>query len=81
MYLLFKLKRESISVSIDERSGVGSPWSERFERRLRFPKEEILSGTPFTINYEDPGAAIIHEDVEIRFTPKEVGPADQGGSP
>jgi hypothetical protein len=81
MYLLFTLKRETIVVSIDERAGVNTPWSERFERRLRFPKEEVLSGKPFTIKYEDPSAASIHEDVEIRFTPKEVLPAGNGGSP
>lgn len=81
MYLLFKLQRDSIMVSIDEKSGVKTPWFERFERRLRFPRNEILLGDPFTINYEDTGTAIIHQDVEIHFTPKEVGAEEKAGAP
>ena len=60
-------------MSISEKAGVKTPWFEEFERRLRFPKEEILAGNPFIISYEEAGGNTVHRDVEIRFTPKEVG--------
>ena len=71
-FILFKLKTGTVVVSVSEKAGVKTPWSVRFERRFRFPTEEILFGEPFTINYEEPGAGDIHSDVEIRFTPREV---------
>ena len=80
-FILFKLKPNTIVVSISERAGVKTPWSERFERRFRFPREEILAGEPFAINFEEPGAAIQHRDLEIRFAPKEVEFSDNGSVP
>jgi len=78
-FILFKLKPKTIVVSISEKAGVKTPWSERFERRFRFPREEILAGEPFTINYEEPGAHDFHRDIIIRFTPREIHSSDNGG--
>jgi hypothetical protein len=80
-FILFKLKPGTITVSISEKAGVKTPWSEEFERRVRFPREEILAGKPFMINYEEPGDPGTHEDVEIRFTPREIEISASGGVP
>lgn len=77
-FILFKLKSDTVIVSISERAHVKTPWSVRFERRFRFPTKEILFGEPFTINYEEPGAGDFHSDVEIRFTPREVEFSNDG---
>ena len=68
--ILPKKKKKTVMVSIDERAGVKTPWPVRFELRIKFPKEKILAGEPFTLNLKEPHGSISHENLEVRFTPK-----------
>jgi len=81
MFVLFKLKPKTVMVFFNEKAGVKTPSFENFERRFRFPREEILTGEPFAINFEEPGAGDIHSDVDIRFSPRKVTFSEGGGVP
>jgi len=81
MFILFKLKPKTVTVIFNEKAHVKTPSFERFERRFRFPREEILAGEPFVINFEEPGAGNIHSDVDIRFSPRKVTFSEGGGVP
>ena len=70
MFIMLKMKPGTVMVSIDERAGVKTPWPVRFELRIKFPKEKILAGEPFTLNLKEPHGSISHENLEVRFTPK-----------
>jgi len=70
MFIMVKMERGSVMVSINEKAGVKTPWPVRFELRIEFPKEKILAGEPFTLDLKEPHGSISHKNLEIRFTPK-----------
>lgn len=81
MFVLFKLEPKTVTVFFNEEAHVKTPYFEKFERRFRFPREEILAGEPFVVNFEEPGAGDIHSDVDIRFSPRKVTFSEGGGVP
>ncbi len=70
MFIMVKMKPGSVMVSINEKAGVKTPWPVSFKLRIKFPKEKILAGEPFTLDLKEPHGSISHKNLEIRFTPK-----------